>query len=147
MSIEDKLAIQEALARYAYLFENRDLEALEQLVTDDAVSEIVATGATSPELRIESRAAIRDSLAAVFQRLGVRTKYRFFLTNPLFETLTAESAHTRTMVMVTRQGTNDTSPHLLLTGMYDDQWRKTPGGWQLARRTLRHDHSTPFISW
>lgn len=145
MSIEDKLAIHEALARYAHLFERRDLEALEQLVTDDAVSEVVATGATSPELRMESRAAIRDSLAAVFQRLGLRTKYRVFLTGTLFETLTAEAAHTQTMVMITRQGTNDTAPHILLTGMYDDQWRKTPGGWQLARRTLRHDHSTPFL--
>jgi hypothetical protein len=34
----------------------------------------------------------------------------------------------------------------VLSGVYHDQWQKTPRGWQITHRTLRHDHHKPYLS-
>jgi SnoaL-like domain len=64
----------------------------------------------------------------------------------LFETLTAESARTRIMVLVTHQDVTEAAPHLTASGVYHDQWRKTPEEWRLVHRRLHHDTREPLIS-
>ena len=59
MSLEDKLAIQEVMAQYSYTYDARDAEGFAALFTEDAVWELFAAGATHPEIRLTSRAAIR----------------------------------------------------------------------------------------
>lgn len=56
-----------------------------------------------------------------------------------FDSLTADTARSRTMVIITvhdnTQSTQDVS--IFLTGIYEDEWRRTPEGWRFARRTLK----------
>jgi ketosteroid isomerase-like protein len=58
MSLEDKLAIQEVVAQYSYSYDAQDADGFAALFTEDAVWELVASGATHPVIRLESRAAI-----------------------------------------------------------------------------------------
>lgn len=141
MSLADKFAIQEVIAQYSYTYDAQDAEGFAALFTEDAVWERFAAGATHPEIRLESRAAIRAwAVQRLHERRG-RFTSRHYQSGLLFDTLTAESARTRTMVLVTHQGITEVAPRPTASGVYHDQWRKTPEGWRLAHRILRHDNS------
>jgi len=146
MSLEDKLAIQEVIAQYSYTYDAQDAEGFAALFTEDAVWELFASGATRPEIRLESRAAIRAWAAQrLHERLG-RFTSRHYQSGLLFDTLTSDAARTRTMVLVTHQGVTEAAPRPTDSGVYHDQWRKTSEGWRLAHRILRRDKSAPLVS-
>ena len=101
VSLEDKLAIQEVIAQYAYTWDGQDVEGLAALFTEDAVWEMWAPGAPQPEIRLASREAIRAWAAQrLHERRGQFTS-RHSQSGILFDTLTPASATTRTMVLVT----------------------------------------------
>ena len=60
MSLADKLAIQEVIARFSYAWDAKDAEDFGQLFSDCAVLEIFSSSDTSPQLHLASRAAIRQ---------------------------------------------------------------------------------------
>ena len=146
MSLEDKLAIQEVISQYSYTYDAQDAEGFAALFTEDAVWELFAAGATHPTIRLESRAAIRAwAVQRLHERRG-RFISRHYQSSTLFETLTAASARTRTMVLVTHQDVAEGVPRLTASGVYHDEWRKTPEGWRLVHRRLHHDSREPLIS-
>jgi ketosteroid isomerase-like protein len=146
MSLDDKLAIQEVIAQYSHTYDAQDADGFAALFTEDAVWELVAAGATHPAIRLESRAAIH---AWAIQRLHARRgrfTSRHYQSGTLFEALTPDSARTRTMVLVTHEEATEAAPRAVASGVYHDQWRKTPGGWRLVHRRLHHDTREPLIS-
>jgi hypothetical protein len=145
MRLADKLAIQEVIAQYSYTYDSTDAEGFAALFTEDAVWELFAADATQPEIRLESRAAIRDWAAQRLRRRIGRFRSRHYQSGTVFEVLTAEAAQTRTMVLITHQGVAEAAPRPTLSGVYDDQWRKTREGWRLAHRVLRYDSSVPYV--
>jgi hypothetical protein len=145
MRLEDKLAIQEVIAQYSYTYDAQNAEAFAALFTEDAVWELFAAGATHPTIRLESRAAISGwAMQRLHERRG-RFISRHYQSSTMFETLTAESARTRTMLLVTHQDVTESVPRPTASGVYHDQWRKTPDGWQLAHRRLHHDTRGPLL--
>ena len=56
-----------------------------------------------------------------------------------FEELGPDSARTRTLLLGTRRSPGDESPGVSGTGVYSDEWRRTPEGWRFARRVIRMD--------
>jgi uncharacterized protein (TIGR02246 family) len=142
VSLEDKLAIQEVIAQYSYAYDAKDAEGFAALFTEDAVWELFASGATRPQIRLESRAAIRAWAAQRLQERHGRFTSRHFQSGILFDELTSESARTRTMVLVTHQGVTEAAPRPTASGVYHDQWRKTPEGWRFAHRIVRRDNSS-----
>ncbi len=50
MSIEDKLAIHEVIARYSYTYDSNDADGFAQLFVEDGVFEIFVAGETSPSV-------------------------------------------------------------------------------------------------
>ena len=143
MSVEDKLAIQEVIARYSYAYDGKDADAFAQLFVEDGVFEVIVPGESSPAVRLSSRAAIRE-WAAQRHRLNAASQARHYQSNVLFDELTAETASARTMLLLTRQSAPDTAPLLHLTGVYHDKWRKTPEGWRLVHRAARVDRDPGF---
>jgi uncharacterized protein (TIGR02246 family) len=141
VSLEDKLAIQEVIARYSYTYDAQDAEGFAALFTEDAVWELFASGATCPEIRLASRTAIRAWAAQRLQERRGRFTSRHYQSGVLFDELTSESARTRTMVLVTHQGVTEAAPRPTASGVYHDQWRKTHEGWRFAHRILRRDNS------
>ena len=146
MSLEDKLAIQEVIAQYSYTWDAKDAERFVALFTEDAVWELFASGATRPEIRLASRAAIREWAEQRLQRRIGRFTTRHYQSGILFDALTSDAARTRTMVLVTSQGVTETAPRSTSSGVYHDQWHKTPEGWRFAHRILHVDQSAPLVS-
>jgi uncharacterized protein (TIGR02246 family) len=140
VSLEDKLAIQEVIAQYAYTYDAQDAEGFAALFTEDAVWELFVPDATQPEIHLASREAIRVWAAQrLHERRGQFTS-RHYQSGILFDTLTSTSATTRTMVLVTHQGATEAAPRPTASGVYHDQWRKTPEGWRFAHRRLYRDN-------
>ena len=55
MSIEEKLAIHEMIARYSYTYDGRDADGFAQLFVEDGVFEVFVVGKASPSVRLQSR--------------------------------------------------------------------------------------------
>jgi hypothetical protein len=132
MSLADKWAIQEMLARFSYAWDAKAAEDFAQLFSDGAVSEIFSSSDTSPQLHLASRAAIRQwAVQNHAERLGgIQTRHH--PSGLLFDELTSETARTRTMVLVTHQGAAEAVPRLHRSGMYQMHWRKLPEGWRIV---------------
>jgi uncharacterized protein (TIGR02246 family) len=143
MRIEDKLAIQEVIAKYSYAYDGKDAEAFAQLFVEDGIFEVIVPGESSPTVRLLSRAAIR-AWATQRHKINASSQARHYQSGLLFDELTAETASTRTMLLLTRQGAPDAAPLLHLTGVYHDTWRKTGEGWRLAHRAARVDRDPGF---
>jgi ketosteroid isomerase-like protein len=141
VSLEDKLAIQEVIARYSYTYDAQDAEGFAALFTEDAVWELFDSGATCPEIQLASQTAIRAWAAQRLQERRGRFTSRHYQSGILFDELTSESARTRTMVLVTHHGVTEAAPRPTASGVYHDQWRKTHEGWRFAHRILRRDKS------
>jgi hypothetical protein len=146
MSLADKMEILEVIARYAYTYDGRDADGFAALFTEGAIFEVIPSGGSQPELRLETRAAIHAWVVQRHQRVVQGIHDRHYQSGTLFDVLTEEHAQTCTMVLITHQGSHDPTPRPVLSGVYYDHWHKTQCGWQLTQRTLRHDHHTPYLS-
>lgn len=144
MSIEDKLAIQEIIARYSYTYDSKDAEGFAQLFVEDGVFEVFVPGKTSASVRLQSRGEIREWAAQRLRERDGRFTSRHYQSGILFDELTADSALTRTMVLVTHQEVSEAAPRPAVSGVYHDQWRKTPAGWRLAHRAAHVDRDPGF---
>jgi uncharacterized protein (TIGR02246 family) len=143
MSVEDRLAIQEVIARYSYTYDSKDSEAFAQLFVEDGVFEVIVPGESSPTVRLSSRTAIRE-WAAQRHQLNAGSQARHYQSGVLFDELTGDTATTRTMLLLTRQNAPDAAPILHLTGVYHDKWRKTREGWRFVHRAVRVDRDPGF---
>ncbi len=141
--LDDRLAIQEVIAQYAYTYDAGDADGFAALFTEDAVWEMLASGATRPDVRLESRAAIREWAAHRLRERAGRFTSCHHQSGVVFDELTADAARTRTMVLVTHQGAGDAAPHPTDSAVYHDRWRRTPAGWRLTHRTVRRDGGSP----
>ena len=145
MNADDKLLIQDVIARYSYSYDGGDADAFAQLFVEDAIFEVIVPTQSRPAVRLLSRAAIRK-WAAQRHELTAGTRARHYQFGLLFDELTANTARTRTMLLLTRQGVPDSAPVLQLTGVYHDTWRKTGEGWRLAHRAAHLDRDPGFAS-
>ena len=145
MSADDRLAILDGIARYSYAWDGKDADAYAALFTEDAVFEVFA-GGDEPVIHNEGRAAIHAWARATHtgERPGLRhhppdEQTRHNQSGTVFDELGADAARTRTMLLSARQSPGDAIPIPSTTGVYRDEWRRTPAGWHLARRTLHID--------
>jgi len=138
MSTDDMLAIQQAVARYSYTFDSKDAEGWANIFTEDGVWESFTAGETSPTERLESRDSIREWAAKRHQEMPEEVHSYHHQSGIMFDELTADSARTRSTLILTTQDVKEpSSARIILTGVYYDQWRKTPEGWRIAHRALR----------
>lgn len=146
MSIEDRIAISDNIYAYSYAWDGQDIHAFVKVFTEDCVLEFFPSGAERPELRLESPAAILEWGSARLARRKGKYTSRHFQTNIVFDHLDAQSARTRTMILVTHQGVGDAAPRPILSGVYHDEHRRTPAGWRIRHRAVRHDDPTTHVS-
>jgi hypothetical protein len=57
----------------------------------------------------------------------------------VFLDLTAETARTRTMLLMTWLPSGEMIANIMWTGVYLDDWRRTETGWKISRRELYLD--------
>lgn len=146
MSVEDKLAIQEMIAKYSYAYDSKDADAFAQLFVEDGIFEVIVPGESTPTVRLSSRTAIREWAGQRYQS-SAASQARHYQLGVLFDELTRETATARTMLFLTRQGAPDAVPLLHLTSVYHDKWRKTREGWRLVHRAARVDRNPGFAKY
>jgi len=144
MSIEEKLAIHEMIARYSYTYDGQDADGFAQLFVEDGVFEIFVVGKTSPSVRLQSRREIREWATRRLHERNGRFTSRHYQSGIPFDELSSDSARTRTMVLVTHQGATEPAPRPTASGVYYDRWRKTSEGWRLAHRAAHVDRDPGF---
>jgi ketosteroid isomerase-like protein len=145
MSVEEKLAIHEMIARYSYTYDSKDADGFAQLFIEDGVFEIFVAGKSNPLIRLQSRKEIREWAAQRLHERHGRLTSRHYQSGTLFDELSPDSARTRTMVLVTHQGVTEAAPRPTESGVYHDRWRKTPEGWRLVHRAAHVDRD-PEVS-
>jgi hypothetical protein len=126
-AVEDKLAIQELIARYAVVVDSGDYDGLDELFTDDATIDFTTFGGPADNL-----SGIKKFLA---DSLGIFKRTQHMMGLPLI-TLDGDMASSRTSCtnpMVIDNSTGGTSVWLI--GLwYDDEFVRTPAGWRFTTR-------------
>ena len=139
MSVEDRLAILEQFGRYSYAEDGGDPEAYAGMFTEDAVFEVWLKGADTPFVRLEGRNAIREWAAGRYAERPAGLQVRHNQTGTIFDELTSGAAMTRTMLLATRLDPEATVPRASVSGVYRDEWRRTPDGWRFSKRAITVD--------
>jgi uncharacterized protein (TIGR02246 family) len=133
INVEDMLAIQQVIARYSHTFDAGDAEGWANLFTEDGVWEDFNA---NPPYQVKGHAALRDFAAMRFRQKTPGLVYYHHQSGILFDELRADTARTRVMVIITTHKKPDT-PHIFLTGIYTDEWKKTDKGWLFTHRIIR----------
>ena len=145
MRADDRLAILDAMGRYAYAWDTKDAEAYSELFVEDGVLEVHTRSSDGPAIHCEGRVAVRAWAERIHSgsdpgmrpiRPGQQTRHT--PNNTIFDSLSDTEARTRTMLleMLTLPGQ---SPTPQVTGIYTDVWRRTPAGWLITHRRLDMD--------
>lgn len=146
MSEGDRSQITNNIYAYSYAWDGQDIEAFLKVFTADAVWEAWASGSQVPELHLEGHAQIREWGEKRLGRRKGKFVSRHFQTNIVFDEISASSARTRTMVLVTHQSVTDQAPIPILSGIYFDEHQRTAEGWKIRRRLVKHDHAAPHVT-
>ena len=133
LSVDDKVAIGELLARASYGYDQRDLDVLQDCLTEDAVMSLCIAGGdlVGPfEGRDNIMQLYRDSMAS---QNDVR---RHVVSNSFFS---GDGNAAEVVSNLTLFATEDGQTRLLTAGLYRDSLRRGPDGWQISRRHVDLD--------
>jgi 3-phenylpropionate/cinnamic acid dioxygenase small subunit len=120
LPIDDLVALQQLLARYAHLVDDGDFEQLREVFTPDV--EFDATQFGNPPLRGVD--------AVIASYVDARHPVAHHVTNPLVTVDPDGTVRMRSKVIsLLAEG-------LCGSGTYDDVCVKTPDGWRIAARTI-----------
>lgn len=137
MSTDDRLAISEALAEYAYRWDRKDAAGVAALFTDDGSMDWVLGGDAVAQT-VQGRAEIEAYARAAHEgRIG-ENQSRHHFSNLVVRELTADRATSDNMLLVTHQPPGG-SIVVKSSGWYRIEWEKVDGRWLIARRTLHVD--------
>jgi uncharacterized protein (TIGR02246 family) len=136
INVEDMLAIQQVIARYSHTFDAGDADGWANVFTKDAIWESYAADTTTLTNRLRGHDELREFAAMRFREKAPGLVYYHHQSGILFDELTADTAKTRVMVIITIHKSPD-PPRIIFTGVYTDVWKKTNEGWLLVHRVLR----------
>ena len=146
MSADDRLEIMEMVARYAYAWDEKNAQAYAACFTEEAELEVYTRGRDAPAISERGRDAIeswaRRSHSGEIE--GMRPpdpleRTRHAPGGVVFDALKGDTAQTRAMLFETRVAGGRSTAVPQISGVYTDEWRRTPDGWRLSRRVLHMD--------
>jgi len=132
-----ELEIRNVLARLAQLADTGETDEYVSLLTDDVVWAMPpnpAIGLPASERRghDEIAAGQRERMAAGHQGPGSNTLHMISTLSVRFDSDDAATARS----YFTFWTSTASEPAVTSVGRYEDLFRRTPGGWKLARRTI-----------
>ena len=126
----DRMAIEEKLLyAYAYAYDSKDCASWAKLFTADAVLNLgVGMEATGRDALLQGCLKRQSSVVG-----GIKTRH--YMTNIVFDQLTAQQARTRTYVVITWQKPGDMTPNVQLALVYRDVVvKQADGRWLFKER-------------
>lgn len=137
-SVADRLDILQVIAEYSYTFDGRDSEGWAALFTEDASWQFIAPGSPEPLTDLNGRDEILAWAKGRHASMPKDSISYHHQSGISFDELTADTAKTRVMVIITAHTKGSTTPPaVFLTGVYHDEWKKTAEGWKFVSRTLK----------
>ena len=135
--VEDRFAISELVADYAYRWDRKDAVSFSKLFAPNASIDWVIGGK-----KVEQQVVGRDSIVlyarkAFAERIGEK-RSRHHFSNLVFKELSSDKSTTEHMVLVTHLSPGETA-ELVTTGYYTIEWEKMDSQWNIAKRTLYVD--------
>ena len=126
---EDRWAITETIALHGHLFDNGELDRLDELFTADVVYDLNAVG-------MGSLRGIPEILRATLE-LGDANPVAHHVTNTTITEVGSDYVHTRCKAIAVLPGGR------CGTATYIDTLRRDSGGWRISHRTVK-PHRTPL---
>ncbi|MCX6022671.1 MAG: nuclear transport factor 2 family protein [Chloroflexi bacterium] len=144
--IEDRFAILELIANFAYTWDSKDAEGFADLFTEDAVRETYAAGASTPSRKIVSRNDLRDFAKESFAGRLAQVQTRYHQHSTVFTEIDPSTAKSKTMVLCTQQGQDDVAPKLAYNLIFYYEFRRTPARWEISKLTSYSDNTVIYSS-
>ena len=132
--------IMELVSKYFHMWDTKNAPGLADLFAEDGVWDRWGPGAQKPEVSIKGRDNFRDWTANRFRTALADRQTRHYQTNTVFLEMTDDFSRTQTVFVVMQVLAGDKSLRVATTGIYEDEFRRTPRGWQISRRVLRADN-------
>jgi hypothetical protein len=124
LTIQDRVEINETLALHAYIFDENQLDRLEELFTSDAIYDMTLTGLGAFEGIDTIRAAAAQMTASG------RAPLAHFVTNIIAASSGRDEATARSKgLMIMRDGSVHAVTH-------QDDLRRENGAWYISRRVI-----------
>ena len=134
MNTDDKIAIMELLARSAYTLDEREVDALRNTFTDDAVLAIDIAGMDG-EMQFEGRDSI---LSLMTDSMEEQTdQRRHVVSNSFFADAGGDAVSVVSNITIT--SVENGAARLVTTGLYRDTVRREAGEWRIAARRIELD--------
>jgi ketosteroid isomerase-like protein len=127
--VADELEIRNLIHRLAQLADDGDLQEYVELFAEDAVWE--GAGYPARRGRADILAGARERRASGTSGPGSNTLH--VVANTVVW-LQGDQARARSVFHF--YGNTNATPELRIMGQYDDELRRTPKGWKLARRSI-----------
>jgi|TARA_B100000959_G_scaffold262765_1_gene301505 uncharacterized protein (TIGR02246 family) len=138
-TIEDKLAIAEMAAQYSYRWDSKDSAGFAKLFTEDGVMERWVAGELVAGSRLDSREAILNYAKTSHEGRLADRQTRHHASGLVFIELSADTALTENMALITHQTAGTAPAFISGSGIYRNSWRKTSEGWRITKRMLFTD--------
>jgi hypothetical protein len=133
LTVEDRLALLDLIAEYAYRWDSRDADGWSDLFIEDAIWEMHDFGSVRTEEVFHTRSALR-AVAASAGSERAATQPRHHQGSTLITDIGQDTAHARTLFLVTTQRADEAVPRIFLSGVYEDDFVRTAAGWRFAKR-------------
>ncbi len=137
VSDPDRSEITDLIYRYSYAIDARDLEGFVSLFTEDC--RWVANLPEKP-IVLNSRAKLREYVATrlkYFTDNGIQTRH--LQTNTILTRIGYDQVQGVTYLVLLGQLKGESTPRLISTGIYTDEFVKTEDGWKFAVREATID--------
>jgi ketosteroid isomerase-like protein len=131
---EERFAVQQTLARYAFALDQQDLVALEGVLTEDATWTFTIAG-EAEHGPFAGRAAILDFVRGALDAQTDQRRHN--LINIVFDSADADTAVVRTYLVLTSNAGG--SPSVIATGFYTFRLERGESEWRIAKLFLGMD--------
>lgn len=138
-AISDKLAIAASLAQYSYRWDSKDSAGFADLFTAEAVMERWLAGSLVEGSRLSGKQAILAYAKNSHQGRLADRQTRHHFSGLVFLELSATTAVTENMALITHQTAADSIAVIRSSGIYRNNWEKTETGWLISKRVLFTD--------
>jgi hypothetical protein len=140
VSTEDRTEILDLISEYAFSFDEDRIDEFVELFLDDAELSFYTVANDEPLYAAYNKAAIlvlsHQNRSGPGNALG---QPRHIQTSTLLKYISSDRISGRTLVVCTQQPYDGTDSKTLFTGVYEDEFQRTPQGWKFAIRRGRLD--------
>jgi 3-phenylpropionate/cinnamic acid dioxygenase small subunit len=126
LSSDDRIGIEETMARYAWAMADKDWAAWRATLTPDATVDYTTAGGVA--------GTADEALEWLQGALGAFDVTASMIVNLVVEDHDADSATTRSLYRMVMRLPGDEPTYLEASGWYRDRMVRTPDGWRIADR-------------